>query len=82
MLTQEDIQKIVEVVATKDDIKDLKQDVDSLKESVQSLIISVDKLVKAIDDLKTEYLAVTNKIDRHEKWIHQLAEKLGIKLEY
>ncbi len=81
MLTNEDIKKIVEVVATKEDINELKQDMAGLRESVQALTISVDKLVKAVDDLRTEYVAITNQINRHEKWIHQLAEKLGIKLE-
>lgn len=82
MLTNEDIQKIVEVVATKEDIKDLKQDIDGLREQVQALTISVDKLVKAVDDLRTDYVAITNQVNRHEKWFQQIAGKLGIKLEY
>ncbi len=82
MLTNEDIQKLLEVLATKEDIKELKRDVENLKEIVQSLVVSVDKLVKAVSDLKTEYSVIANQLSRHEKWIHQLAEKLGIKLEY
>ena len=34
MLTQEDIQKLVEVLATKDDVREIKQDLDGLRESV------------------------------------------------
>jgi len=82
MLTNEDIQKIISVVATKEDVESLKQDVNGLRESIQSLVISVDKLVKSVDDLKTEYIAVNNQISRHEKWLLQIAEKVGIKLEY
>lgn len=82
MLTNEDIKKLSEVLATKEDIKDLKEDVDGLREMVQSLVVSVDKLVKAVSDLKTEYAAITNQINRHEKWIEQIADKLGLKLEY
>jgi uncharacterized coiled-coil DUF342 family protein len=82
MLDNTDIQKLMEVLATKDDVRELKQDFDSLREMVQSLVVSVDKLVKAVDGLRQEYVMVTAKIDRHEKWLHQLAEKLGIKLEY
>ena len=59
-----------------------KQDVNGLRESVQALTISVDRLVGAVSDLKTEYAAITNQINRHEKWFHIMAEKLGIKLEY
>ncbi len=82
MLTSEDIKKIVEVVATKEDIKDLEQDIDGLRESVQALVLSVDKLVKSLDRLETEYAAITNQISRHEKWIQQLAQRLNVKLGY
>ena len=82
MLTNEDIQKMIEVFATKEDIRDLKQDMGSLRESVHALITSIDRLAKAIEDMHQEFLAVSGKVDRHEKWIHQMAEKLGIKLEY
>lgn len=82
MLTNKDIQKLMEVLATKEDVKELKQDVNGLREMVQTLVISVDKLVKAVSDLKTEYVAITSKVNRHEKWIQQIAEKLEIKLEY
>jgi len=82
MLTNEDITKIASIVATKEDVEDLKQDIAGLRESIQALTVSVDKLVKAISDLKTEYIAITNQVGRHEKWFHQVADKLGIKLEY
>ena len=48
----------------------------------QALTTSVDKLVKAVTDLKTEYADITYKIDRHERWLEQLAEKVGLKLEH
>jgi len=82
MLTNKDIKKLVEVFATKEDIRDLKQDIAGLREAVQALTISVDKLVKAVEDLRLEYTAIIAQINRHEKWIKQIAEKLGIKLEY
>ena len=95
MLTDEDIKKLKETLATKEDLAkivileefdqfkvEIKQDINSLREMLQSLVISVDKLVKAVSDLKTEYIAITNQVSRHEKWFHQVAEKLGIKLEY
>ncbi|OGZ25381.1 MAG: hypothetical protein A2W71_01485 [Candidatus Nealsonbacteria bacterium RIFCSPLOWO2_02_39_8] len=82
MLTNEDIQKIIEVVATKEDVKELKEDMSALREMTQSLVISVDKLVKALDDLRTEYASIISQNNRHEKWISQIAQKVGIKLEY
>ena len=95
MLTNEDIEKLKETLATKEDLAkivtleefdqfrvEIKQDLDGLQESIQSLTISVDKLAKAVDDMHQEYVVITGKVDRHERWFHQIAEKLGLKLEY
>ncbi|OGZ65027.1 MAG: hypothetical protein A2998_01880 [Candidatus Staskawiczbacteria bacterium RIFCSPLOWO2_01_FULL_37_25b] len=82
MLDDKDIQKLMEVLATKDDVKEIKEDLNGLREMVQSLVIAVDNLVKAVSDLSQEYTMISSKVDRHEKWLHQVAEKLGIKLEY
>ena len=71
-----------EVFATKDDTKEIKQELVSLREVVQALAISVDRLVKAVSDLKTEYSVISHQLTRHEKWIQQLAEKIGINLEF
>ena len=69
-------------IDSQEEIKDLRQDVNDLRESIQALTISVDRLVGAMSNLKTEYAAITNQINRHEKWLNLVAEKLGIKLEY
>ncbi len=95
MLDEKDIQKLKEVLATKEDFAKLvtleefdqfktetKQDFNNLRETIQALTISVDKLVKAINDLRQEFIAITARVDRHERWLHQIAEKLGMKLEY
>lgn len=65
MLTNDDIKKLKEVLATKEDLAkivtleefdqfsaEIKQDLDGLRESIQSLTVAVDKLVKAVSDLK------------------------------
>lgn len=82
MLDDKDIQKLVELLATKEDVKDLRQDLDGLRESVQGLTVAVDRLVGAVEKLEQEYTMVLNKIDRHEKWFQLVADKLGIKLPY
>lgn len=93
MLDDKDIQKIIEanketfaakqdIAVIKADIKDIKSDVSGLRESVQSLILSVDKLVKVMEDSGQESASATLKIDRHEKWIQQIAEKIGVQLKY
>ncbi|MBI2054004.1 MAG: hypothetical protein HYT36_01580 [Candidatus Staskawiczbacteria bacterium] len=64
--------------------KEIKTDINDLKELVRALVISVDKLVKAIDDLRQEFITVASRVnlrvDTHEKWFQQIAEKLGTKL--
>lgn len=84
--TKEDLDqrfdKAFGVFATKEDIKNLKEDMNGLRESVQILILSTDRLVKSIEDPHQEFIATVAKIDRHEKWIHQIAEKVGVRLEY
>lgn len=54
MLTNEDIVKLSEVLATKEDIKDIKIDVNGLREQIQALTVSVDGLVKFMTDAKQE----------------------------
>ena len=78
MLTNEDIVKLSEVLATKVDIKDLKTEISELRESLRSLTTSVDNLAKVIKDLQLEYHAVLNKLNRMEEWIKKASAKLGI----
>lgn len=83
MLTDEDIKKIIEanleVFPTKEDFENFKEE---LRKSFADLQTSVDTYAEKADDYFKEMVALSHKVDRHEKWIHQIAEKLGIKLEY
>ena len=81
MLTSEDIIKLMEVLATKDDVREIRQDVSVLRESIQELTVSVDRLAKSVDTLTTEYASIAMQMSRHEKWIQQLADRLGLKLD-
>lgn len=82
MLDDKDIQKIVSLVATKEDVQEIKEELSGLKEIVQSLTVSVDKLVKIIADRETEYIMMSHQLSRHEKWFQQIADKLGLRLEH
>jgi len=83
MLDDKDIQKIIEaeqrVFATKEDLEKMKED---LSKDFSNLITSVDNYAVKADNYFQEMIVLTHKVDRHEKWILQLAEKLGLKLEY
>ena len=83
MLTEEDIKKIIEanreVFPSKEDFENFK---DEMKQSFSDLQTSVDAYAKKADTYFQEMVMLTHKVDRLEKWIHQIAEKVGIKLEY
>ncbi len=83
MLTDDDITKIIEaekeVFPTKQDFSSFK---DEMKEDFSNLESSVDNYAKKADTYFQEMVALSHKVDKHEKWIQQIANKLGIKLEY
>ena len=83
MLTEEDIKKIIEanreVFPSKEDFESFK---DELKQSFSDLQTSVDTYAKKADTYFQEMVMLTHKVNRLEKWIQEIAEKVGIKLEY
>ena len=83
MLTNEDINKIVEA---QKEVFPIKQDFeyfkDEIKKDFSDLQTSVDAYAKKADGYFQEMVVLSHKVDRHEKWFHQVADKLGIKLEY
>jgi len=81
MLTEEDIKKLIDVFATREEVA-TKKDLDELKQDFVNLQTSVDSYAKRADAYFQEMVVLSHKVDRHEKWIQQLATKLGIKLEY
>lgn len=81
MLDDKDIQKLIDVFATKDDLKEAVSNL-ATKEDFNNLQNAVDAYAQKADTYFQEMVVLAHKVDRHEKWLHQLAEKLGIKLEY
>ncbi|MDD5720841.1 MAG: hypothetical protein PHT16_00105 [Candidatus Pacebacteria bacterium] len=80
MLNDQDINKLTSVLASKKDVEEIRSDLGDLKELVQGIIISNDSIAKSIGDLTLEYAAIKHQINRHEEWIKQIAEKVGLKL--
>lgn len=52
------------------------------KKQVDDLSKTVDGLVKLITDYNQEMLMITHKVDRMERWIHEIAQKTGVVLSY
>jgi len=81
MLDDKDVKRLIDVFATREEIKEMISNLVT-KEEFSSLQTAVDNYAKKADTFFQEMVMLAHKVDRHEKWIQQIAEKLGIKLEY
>ncbi len=83
MLDDKDTEKLIEafkeVFPTKLDLLNFQ---DSILKDFDELKTSVDAYAKKADKFFEELVMLSHKVDRHEKWLLQIADKLGIKLEY
>lgn len=80
MLNDEDVKKLIEVFTTREEMKEMIAALVT-KEEFSNLQNSVDAYAKKADTFFQEMVMLAHKVDRHEKWLHQIAEKLGIQLE-
>jgi hypothetical protein len=80
MLEPQDIQKLMEVLATKDDIRNINERLDSLEERVGGLSNAIDSIVARFDVLHKEYLVLKERDSLYERWFKEIAEKVGITL--
>ena len=81
MISDEDIKKLIEVFTTREEMKEMVASL-STKEDFSNLQTSVDSYAAKADNYFQEMVVLTHKVDRHEKWIQQIAEKIGVKLEH
>jgi len=51
------------------------------KSDFNNLMNAVDNYAKKADTFFQEMVMLAHKVDKLEKWIHQIAQKVGIKLE-
>ena len=77
---KEDFSELVEYLDEKfgkvdSDFKELKENFDLLQKSVDAYAVKADKYFQ-------EMTMLSEKVNRHDKWLLQIAEKLGLKLEY
>lgn len=79
MLTHEDI---IQIIDAQKEIFPTKNEFEVLRSQFSDLQTSVDTYAKKADTYFVEMLSLSKKINRHEEWLHKIAEKLGIVLEY
>lgn len=82
MLTDQDIAKLVGVLATQKDLNDLKSNALALKDDVRNLQASVDNLAKMVKDFRDEHIVVHRRLETLEAWAKKVSEKVGIPLPF
>ena len=76
----EKFDKLFEIFATKEDLKEAIKNL-STKEDFRDLQTSVDAYAQKADTYFQKMVMLSHKVDRLEKWVIQIAEKVEIKLE-
>ena len=70
-------ERLVKIEITLDSLVENKAD----KSDVNNLTNAVDAYMKRADTYFQEMLVLAHRVDRMEKWMKQIADKVGIKLE-
>ena len=60
----------------------LEKRVDKLEQSFERLQSTLDTFLKRLDDIEKDNAARDAELARMRRWIEQLAQKTGVKLEY
>ncbi len=79
MLDNSDIEKLQGVFVTKQDLENLEE---KMMKGFSDVMTTVDGYAKRADTYFQEMVMLSHKVDRNEKWIKILAQKLDLKLEY
>ncbi len=80
MLTDKDINRIIAVVATKQDVRELGERIDKLEDIQKRILSALDRLATAIEKQNLEYAGISMQLSRHERWIQQIAKQAKVKL--
>lgn len=83
MITDQDVQKIItagsQVFATKAELSQLEGRID---DKFEKLLAALDGYARKADTFMQELVVTRHQVERHDKWLHLIADKLGVKLEY
>lgn len=63
------------------DMMDVKKQIKEIRLTLDSHTNALDQLVKQTKDWNTEMVMVRARLDRHDQWFKQIAEKVDVKLK-
>jgi len=76
----QDFSKLIKYLDEK--FNDIDKRFDENRENFNILQVAVDGYAKKADTYFQEMVMLAHKLDRHERWLKQISEKLNLKLEY
>jgi prefoldin subunit 5 len=77
---KKDFSELIEYLDDK--FNEAENDRADIRNEVKDLREAVNTYAKKADTYFQEMVMLSHKVDRHEKWFRQVAEKLDIKLDY
>ena len=80
MLEERDIERLLQVLATKAELHAAVSNL-STKDDINELLNSIDAYAQKAETYFQEMVMLSHKVDRLERWILQLAEKLSMTLK-
>ena len=80
------LDRVIDSMTTREDIARLDNRINELEakfdQRFHDVLTAIDRLAKTVSDLALEYAAVKTQLARHEEWIHILAKKAKVKLDF
>jgi septation ring formation regulator EzrA len=61
---------------------EIDKNISKIDEKYDHLVVTLDSFLKRLDDIETDNTARDAQLARLERWIEQVANKTGVKLEY
>lgn len=81
MLTSKDIDTLLGVFATKNEVREIvREELHPFQKTQQRILSAVDKLAAAIETQNLENAARDSQLSRHDKWIHKIGNKTKVSL--
>ena len=79
-MAQDEFTKLFQHMNQRFDVIESKLDQKAEKSQAQELLGAIAELSADVKSYHEELLALGNKVDRLERWIHQIAQETGVKL--
>lgn len=80
MFTDKDVTKLIEVFATREEIRELVAPL-ATKKDVSQLYSAVDAYAKKADTYFQEMVALNSKVSRLEQAVKKIAQKVGVDID-